>query len=75
MRAAAGRLLKTKGTAWTLGETLDRPGDTTRCLREGCRFAAARQVQGEVPGPIHEDRVAELVERLAELDATQALLR
>ncbi len=34
-----------------------------------------RQVQAEVTGPTHEERVAELVERLAELDATQALLR
>ena len=34
-----------------------------------------RQVQAEVSGPTHEERVAELVERLAELDATQALLR
>ena len=34
-----------------------------------------RQVQAEVTGPTHEDRVAELVERLAELDARQALLR
>ena len=33
------------------------------------------QVQAEVTGPTHEERVAELVERLAELDATQALLR
>ena len=34
-----------------------------------------RQVQAEVTGPTHEERVAELVEMLAELDATQALLR
>ena len=34
-----------------------------------------RQVQAKVTGPTHEERVAELVERLAELDATQALLR
>ena len=34
-----------------------------------------RQVQAEVTGPTHEERVADLVERLAELDATQALLR
>ena len=33
-----------------------------------------RQVQAEVTGPTHEERVAELVERLAELDATQASL-
>ena len=33
------------------------------------------KVQAEVTGPTHEERVAELVERLAELDATQALLR
>ena len=34
-----------------------------------------RQVQAEVSGPSHEDRVTALAERLAELDATQALLR
>ena len=33
-----------------------------------------RQVEAEVTGPTHEERVAELVERLAELDATQASL-
>ena len=31
-----------------------------------------RQVQAEVTGPTHEDRVAELAERLAKLDAERA---
>ena len=31
-----------------------------------------RQVQAEVTGPTHEERVAELAERLAKLDAERA---